>query len=213
MEPWGSPLGEVDARRRCPGLGDGVPRRHGRQRRAPVDGRGPARRPRRPAVGARRVPRDAHRPPAARRRAGRPLRAPPRVHDRRRRLRRGVGAVRRSRRRPARSSPPGRCRAQAPRCSCRAAWPCSPRRSARTTEPRAIGAWSGLAGVAGAAGPFIGGWLVDAASWRWAFLINVPLGSLVLFAARHVPESARPRRAAPSRPARRALRSPSASHR
>jgi EmrB/QacA subfamily drug resistance transporter len=56
-------------------------------------------------------------------------------------------------------------------------------------RPRAIGAWSGLAGVAGAAGPFIGGWLVDAASWRWAFLINVPLGIVVLIAARHVPES------------------------
>ena len=57
---------------------------------------------------------------------------------------------------------------------------------------RAIGAWSGLAGVAGAAGPFIGGWLVDAASWRWAFLINVPLGIVVLVAARQVPESLDP---------------------
>ncbi len=57
---------------------------------------------------------------------------------------------------------------------------------------RAIGAWSGLAGVAGAAGPFIGGWLVDAASWRWAFLINVPLAAFVLFAASHVPESVDP---------------------
>ncbi len=59
-------------------------------------------------------------------------------------------------------------------------------------RPRAIGAWSGLAGVAGAAGPFIGGWLVDTASWRWAFLINVPLGIVVLVAARHVPESLDP---------------------
>jgi EmrB/QacA subfamily drug resistance transporter len=39
---------------------------------------------------------------------------------------------------------------------------------------RAIGAWSGLAGVASAVGPFVGGYLVDAASWRWAFLINLP---------------------------------------
>src|SRR4051794_2597040 len=31
----------------------------------------------------------------------------------------------------------------------------------------AIGAWSGLGGVATALGPFLGGWLVDAASWRW----------------------------------------------
>ena len=57
---------------------------------------------------------------------------------------------------------------------------------------RAIGAWSGLVGVASAAGPFVGGWLVDAASWRWAFFINLPLAGLVLFAARHVPESVDP---------------------
>lgn len=56
---------------------------------------------------------------------------------------------------------------------------------------RAVGAWSGLAGVSGAVGPFIGGWLVDAASWRWVFLINLPLASLaVLVTLRHVPESA-----------------------
>ncbi len=57
---------------------------------------------------------------------------------------------------------------------------------------RAIGAWSGLVGVASAAGPFVGGWLVDAASWRWAFFINVPLAGVVLFAAQHVPESIDP---------------------
>jgi EmrB/QacA subfamily drug resistance transporter len=55
---------------------------------------------------------------------------------------------------------------------------------------RAIGAWSGLAGIAGAVGPFLGGWLVDAASWRWIFLINVPVIAAVLaISARHVPES------------------------
>src|SRR4051794_4379833 len=53
----------------------------------------------------------------------------------------------------------------------------------------AIGAWSGLAGVASAAGPLVGGWLVDAASWRLAFLINLPLAALVLLAAPHIPES------------------------
>jgi EmrB/QacA subfamily drug resistance transporter len=54
---------------------------------------------------------------------------------------------------------------------------------------RAVGAWSGLTGVASAIGPFVGGWLIDAASWRWAFLINVPLAGAVLWASRAVPES------------------------
>src|SRR3954469_16250345 len=40
---------------------------------------------------------------------------------------------------------------------------------------RAIGAWSGLAGIATALGPFLGGWLIDAVSWRLVFVINVPL--------------------------------------
>ncbi|WP_435172075.1 DHA2 family efflux MFS transporter permease subunit [Actinacidiphila sp. bgisy145] len=55
---------------------------------------------------------------------------------------------------------------------------------------KAVGAWSGLGGVAGAVGPFLGGWLVDGPGWRWIFFINVPLGAVVLLiAARHVPES------------------------
>ena len=58
---------------------------------------------------------------------------------------------------------------------------------------RAIGAWSGLGGIAGAAGPFIGGWLIGVASWRWIFLINVPVAlAVVLVAKRHVPESRDP---------------------
>ena len=58
---------------------------------------------------------------------------------------------------------------------------------------RAIGAWSGLGGVAMAAGPFLGGWLVDVASWRWVFLLNLPLAVLVVWIARrHVPESRDP---------------------
>lgn len=55
---------------------------------------------------------------------------------------------------------------------------------------RAIGAWSGLGGIAGAAGPFLGGWLIEVGSWRLVFLINLPFAALVVWvAARHVPES------------------------
>ncbi len=55
---------------------------------------------------------------------------------------------------------------------------------------RAVGAWSGLAGVSTAIGPFLGGWLIDTVSWRLIFLINLPLAVVaVLVATRHVPES------------------------
>ncbi len=55
---------------------------------------------------------------------------------------------------------------------------------------RAIGAWSGLGGVAVAAGPLIGGYLISAASWRWIFFINVPIAAAVVaLTAKHVPES------------------------
>src|SRR5262249_16233185 len=58
---------------------------------------------------------------------------------------------------------------------------------------RAIGAWSGLSGVATAAGPLLGGFLISAASWRWIFFINVPVAIVVVaMAARHVPESRDP---------------------
>ncbi|MBM6402988.1 MFS transporter [Phycicoccus sp. CSK15P-2] len=58
---------------------------------------------------------------------------------------------------------------------------------------RAIGAWSGLSGVATAVGPFLGGWLVDAVSWRWVFLVNAPLAVvLVVVATRHVPDTRDP---------------------
>jgi EmrB/QacA subfamily drug resistance transporter len=55
---------------------------------------------------------------------------------------------------------------------------------------KAIGTWSGFASLTGAAGPVIGGYLAQTASWRWVFLINVPLAVLVLaIAVLHVPES------------------------
>ncbi len=55
---------------------------------------------------------------------------------------------------------------------------------------RAIGAWTGFAGVTSAIGPLVGGYLISVASWRWVFLINLPLAVVVLLiTARHVPES------------------------
>jgi EmrB/QacA subfamily drug resistance transporter len=55
---------------------------------------------------------------------------------------------------------------------------------------RAIGIWSGLGGIAGAVGPFVGGWLIATVGWRWIFLINIPLAAAVVFVAhRHVPET------------------------
>jgi len=54
----------------------------------------------------------------------------------------------------------------------------------------AVGAWSGLAGVAAAVGPFVGGWLVDGVSWRLVFLLNLPVAVVaIVITVRHVPES------------------------
>jgi EmrB/QacA subfamily drug resistance transporter len=58
---------------------------------------------------------------------------------------------------------------------------------------RAIGAWSAFGGVSGAIGPLVGGWLIDAVSWRAIFFMNIPLGALVVWtAARHIPETRNP---------------------
>ncbi len=58
---------------------------------------------------------------------------------------------------------------------------------------RAIGAWSGLGGVATAAGPLLGGWLIGAVSWRLIFFINLPVAvAVVAISARHVPDSRDP---------------------
>jgi len=60
-------------------------------------------------------------------------------------------------------------------------------------RPRAIGAWSGLGGVAGAVGPFLGGWIIDTVGWRWIFLLNLPLAAVVVaVSVRHVPETSDP---------------------
>jgi EmrB/QacA subfamily drug resistance transporter len=58
---------------------------------------------------------------------------------------------------------------------------------------RAVGAWSGLGGVAAAIGPVLGGWLVEAAGWQWVFLLNLPLAvAVIALTVRHVPETRDP---------------------
>jgi len=45
---------------------------------------------------------------------------------------------------------------------------------------RAIGTWSGATAITAAIGPVLGGWLVQHASWRWVFFINVPMAAVVV---------------------------------
>ncbi len=59
----------------------------------------------------------------------------------------------------------------------------------REDRAAAIGTWAGVAGVATAVGPFLGGFLVEHAGWRWIFAINLPLCALVVLMGLHVPES------------------------
>jgi EmrB/QacA subfamily drug resistance transporter len=47
----------------------------------------------------------------------------------------------------------------------------------------AIGVWGAIAGAAAALGPLLGGWLTTAASWRWAFFINIPIGVVAIVGA------------------------------
>src|ERR1700756_280645 len=55
---------------------------------------------------------------------------------------------------------------------------------------RAIGTWSGFTAITAAIGPVLGGWLVENASWRWVFFINLPLAIIViLLSLWRVPES------------------------
>ena len=55
---------------------------------------------------------------------------------------------------------------------------------------RAIGTWSGFSAITAAIGPVLGGWLVEAVSWRAVFFINIPVAILVIIISRrHVPES------------------------
>ncbi len=57
----------------------------------------------------------------------------------------------------------------------------------------AMGVWGGVSGLATAIGPSLGGLIVDSASWRWIFLVNIPIGVAgVLLTLRVVPESKNP---------------------
>lgn len=56
---------------------------------------------------------------------------------------------------------------------------------------RAVGAWTGTLGIATAAGPVVGGWLVGI-DWRIAFWINPPIAAVVLWLLRSAPESRDP---------------------
>ena len=62
----------------------------------------------------------------------------------------------------------------------------------------ALGLWTGLSGVSSAAGPLVGGWLVEVVGWRSIFLLNLPLAALALTAARRfLPAATRAREARP----------------
>jgi EmrB/QacA subfamily drug resistance transporter len=55
---------------------------------------------------------------------------------------------------------------------------------------QAIGAWSGFTAITTAIGPVLGGWLVEHASWRWVFLINLPMAAAVIaISVWRIPES------------------------
>lgn len=75
------------------------------------------------------------------------------------------------------------------------------------TDPRerarAIGVWGAVVGISMAAGPLVGGLLVESVGWRAIFWVNIPVGlAAVLLTLRFVPESRAPKAAAPTRWAR-----------
>src|SRR5258708_5096366 len=58
---------------------------------------------------------------------------------------------------------------------------------------QAIGTWSGFTAITTAIGPVLGGWLLGHASWRWVFLINLPLAvAVIVISLRRIPESRSP---------------------
>ena len=65
----------------------------------------------------------------------------------------------------------------------------------RERRGMALGAWSGIAGLAVAMGPLVGGAVVDGISWQWIFWLNVPVGLVLLPLASRLQESYGPDRA------------------
>lgn len=61
----------------------------------------------------------------------------------------------------------------------------------RSDRGRGVGLWSGITGLAGAIGPLLGGLLVEI-SWRWVFVINIPIAVAVVVLSRWVPETRDP---------------------
>ena len=60
---------------------------------------------------------------------------------------------------------------------------------------QAIGTWSGFTAITTAVGPVLGGWVVEHASWRWAFLINLPLAvAVIAISLGRIPETRSPSR-------------------
>lgn len=58
----------------------------------------------------------------------------------------------------------------------------------RSDRGKGVGLWSGLTGIAAAVGPLIGGALIEL-SWRWVFLVNLPVALAVILLSPRVPES------------------------
>ncbi len=55
---------------------------------------------------------------------------------------------------------------------------------------QAIGTWSGFTAITTAGGPVLGGWLIEHASWRWAFFINLPVAvAVIVISLWRIPES------------------------
>jgi EmrB/QacA subfamily drug resistance transporter len=55
---------------------------------------------------------------------------------------------------------------------------------------QAIGTWSGFTAITAAIGPVLGGWLIEHASWRWVFFINLPVATaVIIISLLYIPES------------------------